>query len=157
MKPSIINILTIQRCFLLPTAEALNYSSWSEEFKKQNLQRSIVHSKQHLASFIDLTDQEAELLGFSLWSKDFPMRLIPLWLYDYLTPGEKVFCINEKEETIHEDYRDKSSPHYIDNDHRGGMLAYGFFPVGVVNPKATDSVDDADDTAIQQSAPLTLF
>lgn len=44
--------------------------------------------------------------------------LIPLWLFDYIKHGEKLTSIMGN--TV------KFGENFVDNDHRGGYLAYGW-------------------------------
>lgn len=79
---------------------------------------------------VDLTRSETEELGWPTWSDDCPMVMIPFYLYDYLEFGQKITCIDGDEITVSPGYDNPKSGNdiYIDNDHRGGYLAYGFYP-----------------------------
>ena len=77
----------------------------------------------------DLTINQVETLGWPTWSDDLPIILIPLYLYDFLDFGQTLTCIDGEEIMVAPGYN-KSGPNsnYIDNDNRGGFLAYGFYP-----------------------------
>lgn len=128
MKDSIKEILTIQMSVLIPYGEAMCYKSWSEEFKQKNFLDWTKKHQHRKVTFSDLTNEECELLGFSKWSDDLPIRLIPIWLYNHLELGQTLIDIDGKEVLVEEGYTDDDSPTYIDCDHRMGMLAIGFRP-----------------------------
>lgn len=57
-------------------------------------------------------------LGFQLWNDNSQIMLIPLWLFHFVDPELTVRCIDNTDVQFKD----------ADNDHRGGMLAYGVIP-----------------------------
>ena len=128
MKDAIADILLIQKAILLPWAEGDLYWKWGDDFKKLNAKGALELVKNIKVDFSGISHAEAEMLGFPVWSEDLDIRLIPLWLYRFIKPGQSLTCISGKTLIVPEDYMDSKSAGYIDNDHRGGFLAYGFVP-----------------------------
>ena len=92
----------------------LFHSHWGDQFCVKNTLAPLPFS------FIDPTQftvAECEELNFGIWTKKSRMRLVPVWLFEFLKPGIKLVTLDCKSRT------DK-----FDNDHRGGYLAYGVFP-----------------------------
>ena len=116
----------IRHLILIRAAEVVTYLNWDAEFVAK-------HMREQAAELIDrnpelklnaiqpceLTSNECDELRFGRWSKEDSMRLIPLWLFPFLADDIKVVCIDGSE-TI--------SKQKMDNDHRGGYLAYGIVP-----------------------------
>lgn len=70
-------------------------------------------------TFAELTQTEAKLAGFTMWSDEQPdFFLIPTYLYTFLPAGLEVESINSEKIKL-----EKVSD--IDNDQRFGCLAYG--------------------------------
>lgn len=128
MKEAVRQILTITGATLLPAAEARQYTSWDADFAQQNADRALRRVAGIRVDFSELTDAEAECLGFPLWSEETGIRLIPLWLYPHIAPGQTLKSINGTEVVVTEQYTEQGSEGYIGNDHRGGATAYGFVP-----------------------------
>lgn len=129
MKPSIQKILTIYRAIMLPAAEGQQYGeNLGDEFVRKNAAESAARIVGTRVDFGDLTDAEAELLGFPLWSKETGIRLVPLWLYAHMAPGQTLHCIDGSSIVVADNYTTRDGGNYIDNDHRGGAIAYGFIP-----------------------------
>lgn len=128
MKTAVRQILTITGATLLPAAEGRQYTSWGSKFADENAERALERVKGVRVNFSDLTDFEAELLGFPLWSEQSGIRLIPLWLYPHIAAGQTLHGIFDETVVVPEDYTEKTSSCYLDNDHRGGAIAYGFIP-----------------------------
>lgn len=74
-----------------------------------------------LKKYVDLTNlslEEAEELGFRLWSEDTPgLYLIPLYLLPLIPVGMELTTINGRKVAY--------DGHNIDDDNRFGYLAYG--------------------------------
>ena len=111
----------IQAGILRMAAEPMCYDKWSPEFVKSQILE--IPSRLESIGFVDpnnLTENEMQNLGFGVWSKDDPIRLIPLWLYPFLAARFKAKCIDGEEREF--------SKSEIDNDNRFGFLAYGVVP-----------------------------
>lgn len=128
MKDSVRQILTITGATLLPAAEARQYTSWTKDFAERNADKAARRVEGIRVNFSDLTDAEAELLGFPLWSEETGIRLVPLWLYPHLAFGQTLTCIDGSEVVVTPAYAHQGAEGYIDNDHRGSATAYGFVP-----------------------------
>ncbi|QJI10834.1 hypothetical protein GuL6_183 [Buttiauxella phage vB_ButM_GuL6] len=118
---------TFQICqmILLATAtraaEPIAYQSWGEEFALKHI-RSLPGRLQASPDFEpvdpnDLTLEEMKNLGFRKWSDDLEIMLIPLYLLPYLKEGVRVTSISGDEYFFFQES--------ADNDHRGGLLAFG--------------------------------
>jgi hypothetical protein len=116
---------SIRDSILTRAGEMLTYG-WSDDFKLSNMNdihKSISKWEEKYGSFRidpnDLTEIEMEELGFSSWSEDSKLKLIPIWIFPFLSE-----CL-DVESISGEKYTKKSD---IDNDHRYGLLAYGVNP-----------------------------
>lgn len=67
----------------------------------------------------DLTLAEINVLGFGIWDKNSPLKLIPVWLLPFLKEDFECESINGKKISKLKD---------IDSDQRSGFLAYGVIP-----------------------------
>ena len=82
----------------------------------------------------DLTEAQVKELGWPKWSDEDELTLIPFYLYDYLEYGQTLTSISGDKKIVTPGYNSglpsypDSNPNYIDNDHRFGFLAYGFYP-----------------------------
>lgn len=109
-------------------AEVFTYKNWSDDFAAKYIREipDILTNSELELKDIDisvLTERECDLLGFGSWSKDNPMKLIPLWTLPFLP--EKIKCSSISGNVV----IDKSN---IDNDNRFGYLAYGIIPSDLV-------------------------
>lgn len=117
--------------FAVRAAEVAIYDNWSADFCKKQISEAV----NRLVSSIgpirlgDLTPAECDELGFGKWSDDSELRLIPIWLYPFLSPGETLHCIDGSTDVVGAKYATIGEDGYIDGDHRGGMLAFGIMPV----------------------------
>ena len=122
MKTEYEKIKTIRRCLLNKAGELLTYS-WSNDFKNKELQELkdvlINHEDVGLIDPTQLTLEECEDLGFGKWDEGNPLRLIPVWLYEFVD--------RDIETTGDIDGNYKPFEH-LDNDHRCGFLADGVIP-----------------------------
>jgi hypothetical protein len=73
----------------------------------------------------DLTNAECDDLGFGRWSKENPMRLIPIWIYPFLKEEFNSGCIDGNS--------GKMKKSEMDTDTRFGYLAYGIYPKDCIN------------------------
>jgi len=141
MKDSVAKILTIYRAIMLPWAEN-RYYNWDDDLKVKNTKAYDDRIGIMDVDFSDLTDSEAQLLGFPLWSEESGIRLVPIWLYGCLAEGMVLTSISGNIVTVGPDYKDQKSPDYIDNDHRSAALALGFIPRDTkINQEYSESVD----------------
>ena len=115
---------SIRRLILTRAGEVMNYD-WDAEFSKKNIKEFPDDLKNRMNTrgndFFniqpsELTKEEMTELDFGRWSKDDPMRLIPLWLFPFLAQDIKTECIDETKRIRKSD---------MDTDHRFGCLAYG--------------------------------
>lgn len=107
----------IQRIILGRAAEVMNYTEWTSDYAAHKL-RSIRADIKGIdtINISELTKAEALSLGFVQLNEHSQICLIPLWLYQFLPDGLDYESINGDKVT-------KVSN--IDNDNRGGVLAYG--------------------------------
>ena len=116
---------SIRGLYLNRVASVIVYGNWTDEFKMSVIKEipSIVKGweKEYGSFKIDpnlLTMEDTEKLGFGKWD-DSDLRLIPLWLFPFLSEELEVYSINGKKITKLSD---------MDNDNRFGCLAYGIKP-----------------------------
>lgn len=107
---------------------------WSEAFRQKELEslreRAARQDKEKGCFYPDgvnlaeLDEEELMLLGFILWSQEYPgMRLIPIWVLPALPPRGIVYTIEGR--------RVHYSPDWpLDKTCRFGMLAYGVLALG---------------------------
>lgn len=126
MKPVVKDILNIQRSVLIPYGEAMCYKNWSQAFKNDNFKQSIKKIQNIRVDVTQLNADECLMLGFGNW--DDKLWIIPIWLYNNLEFGIELHSINGNRITVMPNYDDPNGPAYIDNDHRSGLLAWGFYP-----------------------------
>ena len=113
-------------------SESATYRTWKPEYAVLNVTEFI--DEQRKVKAIDpnvLTLPEMKQLGFGNWDDD--MYLVPLWMHPFLKAGIKLHCINDRDYEVTYDEKGNSS---IDDDTRGGMLAYG------VRTKTAESADN---------------
>lgn len=115
--------LLIKRALIRRAGECIAYTTWTDEYCVKQL-RSIhkeLGEKINCVDISKLTSKELDEIGFGKWSENSPLRLIPLFLLPYLPDqidvgsidGEEPCLINKKD---------------MDDDNRGGYLAYGIVP-----------------------------
>jgi hypothetical protein len=104
-----------------------NYITYGEEVNLSVVELHAEVKKEipiTVETFADLTQTEAKLAGFSLWTDEQPdFFLIPTYLYTFLPAGLEVQSVNGEKIKI-----EKVSD--IDNDQRVGCLAYGIIIKG---------------------------
>ncbi len=121
MQTTYMKCKKIRTLILNTSAEVMNYSNWDNGFAAKQI-REIAPKYQDIIGEIDiskLTKEEMIDLGFGRWSKDDPMFLIPLYLYQFLPDKINCNCISGSS------VLDKSN---MDTDNRCGWLAYGVTP-----------------------------
>ena len=123
---------TIRRILINRTAEVMAYSSWPDKFAAKeirNLPEDIKEMKGGKKLFgilpAELTHEEMVSLGFRRWSDESDMMLIPLWLFPFLADVFEAGCIDGETRIF------KKAD--MDNDNRGGCLAYGVMPQTVAS------------------------
>jgi hypothetical protein len=117
----------IRRVIVNRAAEVMAYTNWEAAFAVQQIRdipADLLSQNPELGDIqpSELTDAECESLGFCRWSKENPMRLIPLWLFPFLAGDVKTATIDGEVVMCKAD---------MDNDHRFGCLAYGVVPCDV--------------------------
>lgn len=120
-------IKRIQELLANKAGQFLAYKTWPDDFCRQELNELSNEIVKQLGrvSLEGLTKDEADMLGFGRWDEESSLRLAPIWLYPFLTPGEKLHSISGDSTIVGEDYTNHDATGYIDNDQRGGYLAYG--------------------------------
>lgn len=113
---------TLRRCILNRAAEVMNYTNWGDDFAAKQIREIHENLKEKIGSIniSELTAEQMDELGFGRWSEENTMRLIPLWLYQFLPDEIETECIDGKKSRL------KKSE--MDTDNRYGMLAYGIWP-----------------------------
>jgi hypothetical protein len=126
MKPIQLKLSKIRNRILIAASEVACYSNWADDVARKNIVSACNPKKDtffneiepiKLSELLELSKEELYAEGFGNW--DDLMILIPIWLINFIDGDETVFSIMGKEIKFSE----------ADNDHRGGMLAYGFYPV----------------------------
>lgn len=112
----------VRRVLLTRVGEAMAYHvHWGESFTVKNTVNVIDDLEGrakwfHKINANNLTKEQLDELGFSKWSQEFPIRLIPIWLVPFLQQKIDAYCI---------DGESVNSVSKMDKDHRGGCVAYG--------------------------------
>jgi len=112
----------INNCFAYVSAIQA-YPNWGDDFARKEAIKRLEKLQTTLKDKVEydltkLTEQQLKTIGFSRWSNELPIMLIPLHLFPALRDGTKLKCINGKEYVIGEDE--------IDLDIRYGCIGYGF-------------------------------
>lgn len=114
-----INVL--RRNLLTKIGEITAYPSWSDEFCRKEVKEIQIKLLDFLTEKLPTPDKVPGMtkdvvidLGFIKWNEE--LFLIPLWLVPYLDPESQVISISDE----------VTSLSMADNDHRMGMIAYGF-------------------------------
>ena len=112
----------VRRIIVNRAAEVMNYANWSDGFSASHIREipERVIAEYGKLDITELTSEQMDDLGFSRWSDETPMRLIPLWLFKFLPDEIESECIDGTKKVL------KTSE--MDNDHRFGCLAYGINP-----------------------------
>lgn len=121
---------TIQNLILATAGEVVTYTNWSDKFATNQLRetRNTVLDSEWFKEIDpnNLTAEQMDNLGFSEKLTHSPVRLIPVWLYPYLAKEFRGASIMNKSIRILK-YKE------IDNDNRGGYLAYGVMSIDTIN------------------------
>lgn len=115
-------------------AEVKAYTNWEADFAVRQIRdipADLLSQNPDLGGIqpSELTAAECESLGFCGWSKENPIRLIPLWLFPFLAGDVKTTTIDGEAVLCKAD---------MDNDHRFGCLAYGVIPCDVLRDDGAD-------------------
>lgn len=102
----------------------INYEGWSDEFSYKEIREKYANIKEELKDIIgDVTTlslEELKELGFSKWSEESGLRLIPLWAFDLIPDGAELESIGGEKAVKGKDE--------IDLDARFGCIAWGLKP-----------------------------
>lgn len=94
---------------------------WSEKLIHQEISDGYDSIRQQFKDRIknigELTADELKDLGFSKWSNESDLYLIPIWFYDFIPDGIELTSISGEKAVKGQDY--------VDMDTRFGRLAYG--------------------------------
>lgn len=115
MKPAILRAFA---WYASRVAQTVQYTSWSNEFCREENAKSTTVFLNELKQYIDwsnITLEDACALGFTLW--DDNLYLLPLYILPIVPIGTKLTSISGEEVT----YDGKN----IDKDTRFGCVAYG--------------------------------
>jgi hypothetical protein len=135
------NVTNIMTYVLNRMACSIAYDSWSNEFcRKENkdaLDRAIEEIRK--IDFTQITEKEAEILGFRKFDEESYLYLIPLWIYDALPNGIELTSILG--------IRAIKGTDYVDNDVRMGCMGYGIVirPAEQVYKSDTIRLDEMED------------
>jgi hypothetical protein len=117
----------VRRVIMNRTAEVMSYANWEDDFAVRRIREipaDLLKQSPELGGIqpSELTDAECDNLGFSRWSEENPIRLIPLWLLPFLADEIKTTSISGNDVFRKAD---------MDDDNRFGCLAYGVLPCDV--------------------------
>lgn len=132
-----IDQMTVEKLSLISSsllnlaAMTAAYPSWDDKFSRKEIQNvwSNAHSRWHQKfdivitreDILSLSEEQRHRFGFSRWSGEIPIILIPLWVFNYLEDDMILTCIfGEKTKT--------KGGGEIDLDTRGGCIAWGILP-----------------------------
>jgi hypothetical protein len=106
--------------------------SWGDKYGVDRLRKAWLcedaPQRITVADLIGIPDEKLLVLGFRTW--DGALRLVPLWAFGLLAPGEKLIAIDGDIGTV-----GATTPEglpEIDLDTRFGCIAYGFAKPGAV-------------------------
>lgn len=106
--------------FASSIAECTDYN-WDANFQAEQVKKAMERLRKTLKETVDLTKldkEELSILGFK--ECDNGIMLIPLYLMPNIPEGTEVFSIMGGKAIVGTDH--------IDNDVRGGCIAYGIYP-----------------------------
>lgn len=112
-----VNVANLMTYLINELACTMEYN-WSDEFKHKDLKACYEEVQEEVKkiNFNELNDEELQFLGFRKSSKEGKSYLVPLWLLKALPNGTKLKSIMGDVVEVGKDY--------IDNDVRGGCIAY---------------------------------
>lgn len=116
----------VQSCYTFQDYQAV-CAAWLEDLPEDLLTMPIGRgehgSSEQIELALELNGEQLKALGFQLWDEERNrdgrrLWCIPLWLVPFLKCGQPVTSILGV---------DKLTGPDLDNDHRGGCVAYGFY------------------------------
>jgi hypothetical protein len=123
----------IRKVLLWSVGESHAYKTWSDAYRMAKQAESFAVAVQGVVKdgplhLHELTEDECNFLEFGRWEDGNPLRLIPIWLYPFLTPGDKLRDIDGGEVEVGQTYWVADTEGFVDNGERFGFLAFGIFP-----------------------------
>lgn len=118
----------IRKTLLVEMGQHMAYPSWTPEFRAERvdtLQKRTLEMIGGTFSLYELTAKEMLRAGFLWWTTPHELLLIPIWMYRFLHPGDRLVRITGIEVVVGKTYWVRDTEGYIDNDHRYGCLAVG--------------------------------
>lgn len=122
-------LISILRDLANKASEGCAYKSWDSDYARKTTEEAWLDNEGIFRRKIGrrftfekislLNEQELHALGFFKWD-EAGLRLVPLWVYNYIADGEEFICINGK--------RHIKGTDNINLDTRMGAIAYGFYP-----------------------------
>jgi hypothetical protein len=126
--------LKIQRALLTRFSELFCYG-WDNSYKWKQLNETKDYIIENIGkiNFTNFSSEQLLSLGFGIFSKKDNLHLIPLYFYPFLESEQYIECIDGTSIIVCDGYQLAGSEEnknygYIDNDHRFGLIAYGFKP-----------------------------
>lgn len=111
---------TIRHLLLATTAEVMVYQCAEFSAKEiKQMQREVL-KKYGTLNIADLTDEQCNDLGFGRFKDGDPLRLIPLWIYPFLSDDFVMTCAFNRTTITKRDNQDR--------DNRFGFMALGIIP-----------------------------
>lgn len=112
-----VNVANVMTFMLNGVSTTLEYG-WGNDFNHKEIKEHYEKTKEEMQKidYSTLSVGEMEFLGFRRYSEDKNDYLVPLWLLRYLPTGTKLKSIFGEVKEVGVDY--------IENDVRGGCLAY---------------------------------
>lgn len=113
----------IRQRILTTAAETVNYN-WSSDYKEETMSAAVKNVKTVFSKKLEtvsveelktLSREELYAEGFGNWKDE--LVLVPFWLLHYLSTDIELIDITGESSNIKD----------VDNDHRFGYLAYGFY------------------------------
>lgn len=122
-------LYTIMHRHVIAAAEVAEYRTWTDEFSVKNIREA--HEEGLLpeyrksnsigtitkAEILSIPVDRLRIYGFGNWDGKLDL-LVPLYLLDYLDDDDEVEDIFEETKKVVDAK--------LDNDHRGGCLAFGW-------------------------------
>lgn len=98
------NMTSILRAIATSAAMGAAYPSWDDAFARKEVRNEWLNTSDTMRrrnpiifSALDikgLSPDEMDMLGFGVWSKESGLRLIPLWLFHYISDETKLTSID---------------------------------------------------------------
>jgi hypothetical protein len=96
------------------------YPTWSDEFARKEVRDTWSDTSEQftLMELARVPEGVLRNYGFSRWSEEDDLMLVPLWAFNRIADGEHLICIDGTNAIKGTDD--------VDLDVRGGCLAFGF-------------------------------